>query len=177
MNNIRIAFVISILIILAIAFVLSSVFNNLQTSNQQIPTPTAKPITKVNITNFHFTNFFPAEGLSWNAGFVLEVTNNETQRVENLTLTFKSESPYSMNRTVGFYNNTAPLNYRFVEMGQQCFLEPIENGQTKLLYGYIQDNMDDYYRIRGYAFDVKLRIGDIVLDQGVTDIPGPIFNG
>jgi hypothetical protein len=37
--------------------------------------------------------------------------------------------------------------------------------------------MDDYYRIRGYAFDVTLRIGEIVLDQAVTDIPGPVFNG
>ena len=62
-------------------------------------------------------------------------------------------------------------------MGQPCFLEPIDPGQTKLLYGYIHNNMDDYYRIRGYAFDVTLRIGDIVLDQAVTDIPGPIFNG
>jgi hypothetical protein len=136
-----------------------------------------KPITNIHITNFHFTNFFPAEGLSWHAGFIIEITNNETERADNLTLTFVSESPYNMNRTVGFYNNTAPLNYRFVEMGQPCFLEPIEQGQTKLLYGYIQDNMDDYYRIRGYAFNVTLKIGDTVLDQAVTDIPGPVFNG
>ena len=177
MNNIRIVVVISIVIVLAIAFVFSSVFNNLQTSNQQTPTPTAKPITNVNITNFHFTNFFPAEGLSWNAGFVLELTNNETEKVDNLTLTFNSESPYNMTRTIRFYNNTSLSNQIFFEMGQQCFLGSLQQGETKLLYGAILDNMDDYYRIRGYAFDVTLRIGDIVLDQALTDIPGPVFNG
>ena len=94
-------------------------------------------------------NFFPAEGLSWNAGFVLEVTNNESENVDNLTLTFTSESPYNMTRTIRFYNNTSLSNQIFFEMGQQCFLGFLQQGEAKLLYGAILDNMDDYYRIRG----------------------------
>jgi len=171
MNKIRLAVVISIATVLVFAIIFSSFFSNPQTSNQQTPTPTAKPITNVYITNFHFTHFFPAEGLSWHAGFILEVTNNETEKVQNLTLTFNSESPYNITRTIRFYNNTSLPNQIFFEMGQPCFFGTLEQGETKLLYGAILNNMDDYYRIRGYAFNVTLRIGDTVLDQAVTDIP------
>jgi hypothetical protein len=172
MDKIRLATIITVVaVVLVLAIVFSSEFYNTQTSNPQTPTPTLKPITDVHISDFHFTNFFPAEGLSWNAGFVIAVTNNETVSVENLTLTFVSESPYNMTRTVGFYNNTYPSNQRYVEMGQPCLLGPLEQGETKVFYGYIQDNMDDYYKIRGYTFVATLRIGNTVFDQATVNIP------
>jgi hypothetical protein len=171
MNKIRLSIVISIAVVLVFVLILSSLFNNPQTSNIQTPTPTAKPITNVHITNFYFNRFFSAEGLSWNAGFVFEVTNNETEKAENLTLTFNSESPYNMNRTIRFYNNTSLTNQIFADMGKPCFLGSLEQGETKVLYGAILNNMDDSFRIRGYAFNVTLRIGDTVLDQAVIDIP------
>jgi hypothetical protein len=160
-----------VIAVLVSTIFLSRSFNNPQTNNLQTPNPTLKPITNVHITNFHFTNFFPAEGLSWHAGFIIEVTNNETQTVDNLTLTFNSESPYKMNRTIRFYNNTSLLNQTFFEMGQPCLLGPLAQGETKVLYGAILNNMDDYYRIRGYAFNVTLRIDDAVLNQAATYIP------
>jgi hypothetical protein len=163
--------VLVIIVVLVFATIFVPEFYNPQTSNFQTPTPAMKPITNVHITDFHFSNFFPAEGLSWFAGFIIGVTNNETVRVDGMTLTFVSESPFNMTRTVGFYNNTYPSNQRFVEMGQPCFLGSLEQGEVKLLYGYIQNNLDDYYKIRGYAFDVTLRIGDTVLDQATIDIP------
>jgi len=107
MNKIRLSIVISIAVVLVFVLILSSFFNNPQTSNMQTPTPTVKPITDVHITKFHFTNFFSAEGMSWNCGFVIEVTNNETDAIDNLTLVFSTTSPYNISRTIRFYNNTS----------------------------------------------------------------------
>jgi len=172
MNKFRLAAIITVItIVLVFALILSSLYGNNQTSNSQTPTPTLKPITNVHITNFHFTNFFPAEGLSWHAGFVIEITNNETERVDNLTLTFVSESPYNMTRTIRFFNNTYPSDQGYVEMGQPWFLSPLQQGETKVLHGAALDNMDDSNKIRGYALNVTLRIDDTVLDQATTMIP------
>ena len=171
MNKIRLSIVISIAVVLVFVLILSSLFNNPQTSNIQTPTPSMKPISNVHITNFHFTGFFPAEGLSWHAGFIIEVTNNETQRVDNLTLTFVSESPYNMTRTIRFYNNANPADQGFIEMGQPWFLSPSQQGEVKELHGAALNNMDDSYKIRGYALNVTLRIGDTVLDQATIMIP------
>jgi hypothetical protein len=171
MNKIRLSIVVSIAVVLVFVLIPSSLFNNPQTSDIQTPTPTMKPITNVHITDFHFTGFFPAEGLSWHAGFIIEITNNETERVDNLTLTFVSESPYNMNRTIRFFNNDNPSDQGYVEMGQPWFLSPLQQGEAKVLHGAALDNMDDSYKIRGYALDVTLRNGDAVLDQAVIDIP------
>ncbi len=171
MNKIRLSVFISIAVVLIFVLILSSLINNPQTSNIQTPTPTMKPITNVHITNFHFTNFFPAEGLSWHAGFIIEITNNETQRVDNLTLTFVSESPYNMTKTIRFFNNTSPSDQGYVEMGQPWFLSPLQPGEAKVLHVAALDNMDDSYKIRGYALNVTLRIGTSVLDQAVIEIP------
>ncbi len=177
MKKIRIALIISIVTVLLFSpIIISSIFNNSQTSNMQTPTPTTKPITNVHITNFYFEQFFPAEGLSWHCGFVIEVTNNETQRADELSLTFDTQSPYSMNRTVGFYNNTLQttiLPQKYVDMEQPCFLGPLDQGETKVLHGYIKNNLGDSYRVRGYDFVVELRNGDTVLDQATIMIPGP----
>jgi hypothetical protein len=171
MNKIRLSIVVSIAVLLVFVLILSSLFNNPQNGNIQTPTPTMKPITNVHITDFHFTNFFPAEGLSWHAGFIIEITNNETQRVDNLTLTFVSESPYNMTRTIRFFNNTYPSDQGYVEMGQPWFLSPLQQGEAKVLQGAALNNMDDSYKIRGYALNVTLRNGDTVLDQATIMIP------
>ncbi len=170
MNKLKLAAIITVVIVvLVFALILSSLYGNNQTSNSQTPTPTMKPITNVHITNFHFTNFFPAEGLSWNAGFIIEITNNETERIDNLTLTFVSESPYNISREIRFFNN--PSDQGYVEMGQPWLLSPLQQGEAKLLYGAALDNMDDSYKIRGYALDVTLRNGDTILDRATTMIP------
>jgi hypothetical protein len=172
MNKLRIATIITVIIVLLVfAIILSSLHSNNQTGNSQTPTPTMKPITNIHITNFHFTNFFPAEGLSWHAGFIIEITNNETERVDNLTLTFVSESPYNMTRTIRCYNNTYPSDQGYVEMGQPWFLNPLQQGEAKVLHGAALNNMDDSYKIRGYALNVTLRIDDTVLDQATIMIP------
>ena len=172
MNKLRLATIITVIIVvLVFALILSSQYSNNQTSNSQTPTPTMKPITNVHITNFHFTNFFPAEGLSWHAGFIIEITNNETEKANNLTLTFVSESPYNMTRTIRFFNNTSPTDQGYVEMGQPWFLSPLQQGEAKVLHGAALNNMDDSYKIRGYALDVTLRIDDTVLDQATIMIP------
>jgi len=176
MNKIRLVTIITVVatFVLVLAIIFNSGFNNPQ-NNEQTPTPTMKPIADVHISNFQFTKFFAAEGLSWHAGFIIEVTNSETARMDNLTLTFVSESPYDIIRTVGFYNNVGPSNQRYVAMGQPCLLDTLEQGETKVLSGYIQNNMGDSYRIRGYDFVVTLKIGDTVLDQATTMIPGPTY--
>ena len=172
MNKIRLSIVISIAVVLVFVLILSSFFMNPQTSNIQTPTPTAKPITNVHITNFHFTNFFSAEGMSWNCGFVIEVTNNETDAIDNLTLAFSTTSPYNISRTIRFYNNTSLLNHQlFMTMGEPSLLGPVRQSEAKLLYGAIEDNFDDYSKIRGYTVVATLRIGNTVLDQAVIDIP------
>jgi len=170
MNKIGIFVVVSILTVLVLA-IICSIFNNLQTNNQQTPTPTEKPITNVHITDFHFTGFFPAEGLSWHAGFVIEITNNETERVDSLTLTFISESPYNITRTIRFFNNANPSDQGYFKMGQPWLLSPLQQEEAKVLHGAALNNMDDSYKIRGYAFNVTLRIYDTVLDQATIMIP------
>ena len=158
MNKKRIAIVLSIMTVLLFSIVFFSYgINKDETSHQQTPTPTVKPITNVHITDFHFTNFFPAEGMSWHAGFIIEVTNNETETVDRLTLTFNSESPYNMTRTIGFYNNTSLPNQKYVTIGQSCPLGPLQKGETKLLYGYVQNNFGDYYKIRGLRFQCNIK--------------------
>lgn len=175
MNKLILATIITVVtVVLVLAIFFQSEFSNSQT-NMETPAPTTKPITNVHLSNFQFTRFFAAEGLSWHAGFVIEITNNETVRVDDLTLTFVSESPYDMNRTVGFYNNVGPYSQRYVVMGQPCFLDSLEQGETMVLSDYIINNMGDSYRIRGYDFVVTLRIGDTVLDQATTMIPGPTY--
>jgi hypothetical protein len=171
MNKVRIATITIVVTVILVLAIITSEFYNSKTENLQTPIPTSKPITDVHITNFHFTNFFPAEGMSWHAGFVIEVTNNQTETLDGLTLTFNTASPYIMNRTIGFYNNTSLPNQRYVTMGQPCALGPIETHETHLLYGYIQNNMADYQKIRGYAFNVTLEMGNTVLDQAITMIP------
>jgi hypothetical protein len=172
MNKIKLALIVLMVIaVLTSAIVIINILNNNQPSNLQNPTPTPKPITNVHISDFYFSNFFPAEGLSWHAGFNIKITNNETQTVANLTVTFNSLSPYNLTRTVGFYNNTYPSNQSYIDEGQPCVLDPLAQGETKTYYCYIQNNMDDYYRIRGYAFAATLKIGDTVLDQKTIDIP------
>ena len=172
MNKFRLAAIITVItIVLVFALILSSLYGNNQTSNSQTPTPTLKPITNVHITNFHFTNFFPAEGLSWHAGFVIEITNNETERVDNLTLTLVSESPYNMTRTIRFFNNANPSDQGYFKMGQPWLLSPLQQEEAKVLHGAALNNMDDSYKIRGYAFNVTLRIYDTVLDQATIMIP------
>jgi len=47
----------------------------------------------------------------------------------------------------------------------------LEQGETKTLHGYIQNNLADSFKVRGYDFDVKLRINDSVLDQATIMIP------
>jgi len=176
MKKPTITVVIAVTIVVIVIAIASSALFNPQNSNQPtiIPIPTIKPITDVYITDFYFDKFFPAEGLCWHAGFVIEITNNETQSVDELTLAFSTYSPYNITRTVGFYNNSLQITIlpqKYVEMGQPCLLGSLEVGETKTLHGYIHNNLADNYKVRGYDFDVKLRINDIVLDTATIMIP------
>jgi hypothetical protein len=157
--------IVIVAVALVVALILSNLYSNNQTGKLQTPTPTIEPIIDAHITDFYSNGSSTAGGFSWHYFFVIEVQNNGTAALD-LSLTFQSTHPYNTTTEIGLYNFTDQKTTGHVMMKQPYSIGQLGMGQSKIIYGYIADNLDGTYaRIRGYDFIATLSFGDTVLDQ------------
>jgi len=154
-------------ILVAAAVVAVLIFGVLSLSYYLTPEP------HVEITSFNSTG--TSSGSSYgivNIWFVLNLTNNGTGDVENLTVTFSTNTTVESNQQILYTNSTPPYDHIVeFEMGETCLLGDLNAGETR-------DFM--FCWTVGLDFDAPpltatLKSKEAILDQATVTIP-PIPN-
>jgi hypothetical protein len=136
------------------------------------PNESAKPIINVKVTSFNLTGYDNPVGVVWNDKFLLTYANNGTTDVYNTTINFSTNSPFEMNRTIGFFDSAWPHYYvgEFL-MGTEYPLGAISVNETKEFIGYISNFLGDSSKVHGFAFTATLKSNETLLDQATVMIP------
>ncbi len=126
----------------------------------------------LSLEDFRLNGYDNPGGVTWNYKFIIKVLNNGTNDVDNITVTFNILSVNDANRSIDIYD---PLQgYILVKfgltMGEPYSIGNVKQGETKEVYGYINNNLLDSAKLRGSAFTVTLMQEDIVLDQATISI-------
>ena len=162
LRNVLIISSICISILLAgVALIVYSSFGN----NPSKPNNNVK-IIDVKITSFNITGYNNPVSVVWSPSFTLNYTNFETMRVDNLTLTFTTNSTYEMEREIHIFSPMPPHYYiAGSTMGQPIALESLNGGETKTFYGEVWNSLDDSSKLHGFAIIAALKWQDIILDK------------
>ena len=156
--------VITAILIIGIVVSLNS---NLPNSNP--PNNTLK--VNVKITSFNFTGHNNPVGTVWNTAFVLNYLNNGTIDVDNVTITFTTNSTYELDRKIEVFNSSHPHYYvESFRMGEPYLLGSVRAGEEKEFYGDILNDLTDSAKIWGFAIVATLKSNDTFLDQATMNI-------
>jgi hypothetical protein len=125
-----------------------------------------KPKIDARITSFKITGYNNPVGVVWNPNFVLNYTNFGSELIENLTLTFTTNSTYQMERELSIFDPVPPHYYvAGSTMGQPIVVESLKAGETKVFYGEVWNNLEDSSKLSGFAIIATLKFQDMILDQ------------
>lgn len=149
------------LLIVGITVMVFSYFDN----NPSKPNVDAKMID-VKITSFSLTGYNNRVGVVWNPSFALNYTNFEDSRVDNLTLTFTTNSTYEMEREISIFSPIPPHYYiAGSTMEQPIALESLNGEETKTFYGEVWNSLDDSSKLHGFAIIATLKWQDVILEK------------
>ena len=105
--------------------------------------------------------------------FLLTYTNNGTTDVDNITITFSTNSTFEMSREIDVFEPAPNLNnsIRSFVMGEPYSLGTIKANETKEFIGCIWNYLGDSSKVHGFAFTATLKSNDTFLDQATIMIP------
>ena len=127
---------------------------------------------KITITSFNLTGYFNPVGVVWNDMFNLTYANTGPVNVDNLTITFATNSTYEMDRKIGLFYSEPPQGYNGeFPMGTQYPLGAVNANETKEFIGCIWNSLGDTSKVHGYAFTATLKSNGTFLDQATIMIP------
>ena len=126
-----------------------------------------EPSISAMITDFEITGFDNNSnvGVAWDCMFTLIFLNNGTTDINNLTLTFSTNSTYPVSRTIsGAINSSGTYSEggRFT-MGEQHAVGPIKVGEEKRFDGEIENDLADSKLLRGFTVIATLKSNDIFM--------------
>jgi hypothetical protein len=131
-----------------------------------------KPKIDVRITSFDITGYNNPVGLVWNPNFVLNYTNFGTSQVDNLTLTFTTNSTFQIEREISVFSPIPPHYYvAGSTMGQPIIIESLKGEEAKTFYGEVWNSLPDSSKLRGFAIIATLKYKDTILDQAAVYLP------
>jgi hypothetical protein len=136
------------------------------------PSPSTKPIINFKVNSFNLTGYYNPVGVVWIDMFNLTYANNGPKDVENITIIFRTNSTYEMNRIIDVFYSKSLENYtgEFL-MGEPYLLGDIKANETKDFIGGIWNYLGDSSKIHGFALTATLKSNDIFLDQATIMIP------
>ena len=137
------------------------------------PSPSAKPIINVTVTSFNLTGYYNPVGVVWIDMFLLTYANNGTTDVDNITITFSTNSTFEMSREIDVFEPAPNVNnsIRSFVMGEPYSLGTIKANETKEFVGGIWNYLGDSSKVHGFAFTATLKSNDTFLDQATIMIP------
>jgi hypothetical protein len=155
-------------VILFIAFLFTSVAIYLGTTTK----PSAESSLNVSVTGFNLTGYYNPVGVVWNDMFNLTCTNNGSADVDNLTVTFSTNSTFEMDREIDIFGPTPPQGYSGeYKMGADIPLGAINANETKEVAGCIWNYLGDSSKVHGFAFTATLKSNGTLLAQSAIMIP------
>ena len=134
-----------------------------------------EPKISAKITDFKITGFDNNAnvGVAWDCMFTLLFLNNGTADINNITVTFNTNSTYSVDRTISgaIKSSGTFVGGGVFGMGEPFSLGSIKAGGEKQFKGEIENDLGDHKFIHGFAFIANLKSNDTVLDQATIMIP------
>jgi hypothetical protein len=131
------------------------------------------PQPHVEITSFNSTG--TSSGSSYgivNIWFVLNLTNTGTGNVEDLTITFSTNTTVESKQQLIYTNSAPPYDHiAEFEMGEPCLLGTLKAEETKDFMFYWAVNVDSY----ALSLTATVKSNETILDQATVTIP-PIPN-
>ena len=131
------------------------------------------PSPNVEITSFNTTKTSSGSSLGVvNVWFVLNLTNIGRGDVENLTVTFSTNTTIEINKQLVYINSTSPYDHiADFEMGESCPLGGLRTGEAKEFMFYWAVSVD----FNEPPLTATIKSNEIILDQATLTIP-PIPN-
>ena len=132
---------------------------------------TAEP--HVEITSFNTTRTSSGSSIGVvNVWFVLNLTNIGRGDVENLTVTFSTNTTIESNKQLVYINSTSPYDHiADFEMGESCLLGGLRTGEAKEFMFYWAVSVGSY----APSLTATVKSNQAILDQETATIP-PIPN-
>jgi hypothetical protein len=138
-----------------------------------IPSHSVKPIINVTINSLNLNGYDNPVGVVWNDKFLLTYVNNGTTDIDNITITFSTNSTFQISREIVFFDSEPPHNYiGGFKMGEPFQLGIIKANETKEFQGFIWNNLLDSAKVHGSAFTATLKSNDTFLDQATIYLQG-----
>jgi hypothetical protein len=130
----------------------------------------------VGITEFSLNGYYNPVGVVWIDMFNLTYTNNGKADVDNLTITFTTNSTFEISREINVFEPVPNQNniIRSFAMGEPYSLGNIKAKETKEFIGGIWNYLGDSSKVHGFAFTATLKSNDNFLDQATIMIPALI---
>lgn len=130
----------------------------------------------VGIVDFSLNGYYNPVGVVWIDMFNLTCTNSGKIDVDNLTITFATNSTFEISREIDVFEPVPNQNntIRSFVMGEPYFLGTIKANETKEFIGGIWNYLGDTSKMHGFAFTATLKSNDILLDQETIMIPALI---
>ena len=142
---------------------------------ENTPSPSAKPNIKVNvtITSFNLTGYYNPVGVLWIDMFNLTYVNNGITDVDNITITFTTNSSFEMSREIDVFEPAPNVNnfIRSFMMGEPYSLGNIKANETREFIGGIWNYLGDSSKVHGFVFTATLKSNGTFLDQEAIMIP------
>ncbi len=131
------------------------------------------PSPNVEITSFNTTKTSSGSSLGVvNVWFVLNLTNIGRGDVENLTVTFSTNTTIEINKHLVYTNSTSPYDHiADFEMGESYLLGDLRTGEAKEFMFYWAASVDSY----APSLTATVKSNQAILDQETATIP-PIPN-
>jgi hypothetical protein len=125
------------------------------------------------ITDFSLNGYYNPVGVVWIDMFNLTYTNNGPVDVNNLTITFTTNSTFEMSRTIDVFEPVPNKNNNILSfmMGEPYSLGSIKANETKEFFGGIWNYLGDSSNVHGFAFTATLKSNNTLLDQEAIMIP------
>lgn len=130
----------------------------------------------VGITEFLLNGYYNPVGVVWIDMFNLTYANNGTTDVDNITITFTTNSTFEISREIDVFEPAPNQNntIRSFVMGEPYSLGSIKADETKEFIGGIWNYLGDSSKVHGFTFTATLKSNDTFLDQATIMIPALI---
>jgi|WetSurMetagenome_2_1015567.scaffolds.fasta_scaffold06904_2 hypothetical protein len=119
----------------------------------------------VRISNFTLNGIDNPVGLVWNIKFIAKIRSDYALDVDGLTLTLNINSNYNIERAIDMQDSNGNIVKWDLQEGEPYAVGVVKQGETKEIYGYIWNDLNDSAKLSGAVFVATLKIGNIVLDE------------
>jgi hypothetical protein len=117
------------------------------------------------LESLQFNGYDNPVGVVWNYKFLIKVLNIGARDVDGLALTYNISSNFNVSREVDIYDPYQGSDLISWELEKSYMLGVVKQGETKVVYGLIWNNLNDIAKLRGSTFIVTLKLEDTVIDQ------------